>query len=130
MPLPPIGWLLTAAWSAQPARPRMVKKSADTTSRGLLMVIAQKSAQSLATLHWPFALPSRHPRKQQDVAPSLVVPLGMEMVDILAQRPSQRPLAEQDHLGQALLLDRPNPALGVSIQVRALRRQHHRFNFA
>jgi hypothetical protein len=27
-----------------------------------------------------------------------MVPLGMEMVDVFAQRPAQRALAEQDHL--------------------------------
>jgi hypothetical protein len=39
-----------------------------------------------------------------------VIPLGMEMVGITAQRPPQGALAEQDHLGQALLLDRPDGA--------------------
>jgi hypothetical protein len=46
-----------------------------------------------------------------------MIPLGMEMVDIVAQRLPQRPLAEEDHLAQAFLLDRPYPALGVGIQV-------------
>jgi len=33
------------------------------------------------------ALTIRHQRKQQDVALPLVIPLGMEMVDVFAQRP-------------------------------------------
>ena len=82
------------------------------------MIIAQEPAQSLPAPHWPFAMAVRRPRKQQDVAFPLVIPLGMEMVDVFAQRPPQRALAEQDHLGQAFLLDRPDPALGVGIQVR------------
>jgi hypothetical protein len=51
------------------------------------MIVAQKPTQSLAAPHWPLALPIRHPWKQQDVALPLVIPLGMEMVDIVAQRP-------------------------------------------
>ncbi len=39
-------------------------------------------------------------------------------------------LAEQDHPGQALLLDRADPALGVGIQVRALRRKCQRLDLA
>jgi hypothetical protein len=54
------------------------------------MVVAQKPAQSLLAPHWPLALPIRRPRKQQDVALALVVPLGMEMVDKVTQRPPQR----------------------------------------
>jgi hypothetical protein len=34
-----------------------------------------------------------------------MVPLSMEMIDIIAHCPSQGALAEEDHLGQALLLD-------------------------
>src|SRR5262245_57766629 len=54
------------------------------------------------------------------------IPLGVEMVEVVAQCPPQRPLAEKDHFGQALLLDRPDPALRVGIQVRAACRQRDR----
>ena len=92
------------------------------------MVIAQEPAQSLTALHRPLPLPIRHPWKQQDVTLPLVIPFGMEMLDIVTQCPPQRALAEQDHLGQALLLDRPDPALRVGIQVRAACRQRQRFD--
>ena len=92
------------------------------------MIIAQKPTQSLAAPHWPLALPIRRPRKQQDVALPLVIPLGMEMVDIVAQRPPQRALAKQEHLRQAHCLDRPDPAFRVGIQVRAACRQRQRLN--
>src|ERR1700704_2790101 len=82
------------------------------------MIIAQEPTQSLAAPHWPLALPIRRPRKQQDVALPLMIPLGMEMVDIVAERPPQGALAEEDYLGQALLLDRPHPAFRIGIQVR------------
>ena len=92
------------------------------------MIVAQKPAQSLAAPHRPLAVAVRIPRKQQNIALPLVMPLGMKMLDIVAQRSPQRALAEEDHFGQALLLDRPNPALRVGIQVRAARRQRERFN--
>src|SRR5260370_30919184 len=77
------------------------------------MVIAQETAQSLAAAHWPLALPIGYPRKQQDVALPLMIPLSVEMVDVVAQRSPQRLFAEEDHFGQALLLDRPHPALRI-----------------
>ena len=83
------------------------------------MMVAQEPAQSLATLQRSLAVPIRGARKQQDVALALVVPFGVEMIDIVAQRPPQGALAEQDHLRQALLLDRPHPGPCVGIQVRA-----------
>jgi len=70
------------------------------------MIVAQKPTQSIAAPHRPLALPIGYPRKQQDIALPLVIPLGMEMLDIVAQRPPQGALAEEDYLGQALLLDR------------------------
>ena len=81
------------------------------------MIVAQEPAQSFATPHRPLAVAVRASRKQQDVALPVVVPLGMEMADIAVQRPPQRALTEQDHLGQAFLLDRPDPALRVGIHV-------------
>ena len=87
------------------------------------MVIAQESTQSLATLHWPLATNVRIPGKQQDIAFPLVIPLSMEVLDVFAQCSPQGALAEEDHLGQALLLHRPDPALRIGIQVRAERRQ-------
>jgi hypothetical protein len=92
------------------------------------MIVAQKPTQSIAAPHRPLALPIVCPRKQQDVTLPLMISFGMEMVDIVAQRPPQRALAEEDHFGQALLLDRPHPAFRVGIQVRTARRQRERFN--
>ena len=46
------------------------------------MRVAQKPAQSLAASNRPLALLRRLPKKQKDVALPLMVPLGMEMVDI------------------------------------------------
>ena len=95
------------------------------------MVITQEPAQSLAALHRPLTTNVRIPREQQDIALPLVISLSVEMLDIFAQRPSQRALTEEHHLhhlGQALLLHRPDPALRIGIQVRAARWQHERFD--
>jgi hypothetical protein len=69
------------------------------------MIVAQQSTQSLAAPHPPLTMTVRVSRKQQDVALPLVIPRSMEMVDVFAERQPKRPLAEQDHPGQALLLD-------------------------
>jgi hypothetical protein len=50
----------------------------------------------------------RIPGKQQNIALPLVIPLSMEMVDIVAQHPPQGALAEEDYLGQALLVPTEN----------------------
>ena len=92
------------------------------------MVIAQKPTQSLAAPHWPLALPIAISRKQQNIALPLMIPLGMEMVDIVAKRMPQRALAEEYLLRQTLLLDRSDPALRIGIQVRTARRQRERFD--
>ena len=65
-------------------------------------------------------------RQQQDVALALVIALGMIMFDVFVQRPPQGALAQEDHLGQALLLHRPDPALRIGIQVRTAGRQRER----
>jgi hypothetical protein len=57
-----------------------------------------------------------------------MIALSMVMLDVFAQGVPQGALAEEDYLGQALLLYQPDPALRMGIQVRATRRQHQRFN--
>src|SRR5262249_48945973 len=88
------------------------------------MVITQEPAQSLAALNMPLAAGVCAPREQQDITLPLVIPFGMEMFDIFVQCSPQRALAKEDHLAQALLLHRPDPALGVGIKVRAARRPY------
>src|SRR5262249_35260880 len=85
------------------------------------MVITQQAAQSLAALNMPLAAGVCAPREQQDITLPLMIPFGMEMFDIFAQRSPQRALAKEDHLAQALLLHRPDPALRIGVKVRAAR---------
>src|SRR5215469_12678291 len=98
-------------------------------SRRLLMVIAQEPTQSLPALNrLRLVADIRITRERQHVTLALVIPLGMIMLDVFVQRPPQGALAQQDHLGQALLLHRPNPALRIGIQVRTAGRQREWFN--
>jgi hypothetical protein len=67
-------------------------------SRGFLVVVTQEPTQPLATLHRPLATHFRDPekqRKQQDVGLPLMIPLGMVMSNILAQRTPQRALTKE-----------------------------------
>src|SRR4030081_2090323 len=69
-------------------------------SRRFAMVITQEPTQSLAALHGPPTTNVRIPREQQDIALPLVISLSVEMLDIFAQRSSERALTEENHLGQ------------------------------
>src|SRR5689334_14770506 len=53
------------------------------------------------------------------VANTLMISLPVVVLDILADDLSQMPLAQRDHLAQALLLDRSHEALRVSVHIRA-----------
>jgi hypothetical protein len=92
------------------------------------MVIAQEPTHSLATLDGPRSTNIGISWEQQNIALALVIPLRMEMFDVFAQGPPQGALTEENHLAQALLLHRPDPALRIGIQVRASGRQRERFD--
>src|SRR5665811_457966 len=88
------------------------------------MVMAQEPTQSLAALHGLLAADVGIPREQQEVVLPLMVPLSMVMLDEFAQGSSQGALTKKNDLRQTLVLDRPDPALRIDIQVRAAGRQH------
>ena len=79
------------------------------------MVITQEPTQPLAALHEAPGVHVPIPREQQNIALALVIALSMVVIDIFIEGPSQRTLAKEDHLGQALILNRPYPALGIDI---------------
>jgi Family of unknown function (DUF5372) len=79
------------------------------------MVIMQEPTQSLTALHIPGAAEACIAGEQQDVVLPLMIALSMVMLDVFAQGAPQGALAEGDHLGQALLLHRPYPALRIGI---------------
>jgi hypothetical protein len=97
-------------------------------SRSLLMVIAQEPTQPLATLHRLLTTRFRNPTEQQDVGLPLMIPLGMAMRNIFAQRPPQGALTKENDLRQTLVLHRPDPSLSIGIQVRTAGRQCERFD--
>src|SRR5271156_6759296 len=94
------------------------------------MIITQEPTQSLTALHRPGAADACIAGEQQHVVLPLMIALSMVMLDVFAQGAPRGALAEEDYLGQALLLHRPDPALRIGIQVRAARRQHKRLDLA
>src|ERR1700751_1904578 len=76
------------------------------------MVITQEPTQSLTALHVPGAAEACIciAGEQQDVVLPLMIALSMVMLDVFAQGAPQGALAEEDPLGQELLLHRPYPA--------------------
>jgi hypothetical protein len=54
------------------------------------MIVAQKSAQSLAAPYRPLALPICRPRKQQDVTLALMIALGKELCALSAFQSSEQ----------------------------------------
>src|SRR5450756_52 len=92
------------------------------------MVITQEPTQPFATLHRLLTTRFRDPTEQQDVGLPLMIPLGMVMRNIFAQRPPQGALAKENDLRQALVLHRPYPSLSIGIQVRTAGRQCERFD--
>jgi hypothetical protein len=77
-------------------------------SRRLLMVITQEPTQSLTALHRPDAANACMAGEQQDVVLPLMIALSMVMLDVFAQGAPQGAFSEEDYLGQALLLYRPD----------------------
>jgi len=53
--------------------------------------------------------------KRDDVAATLVIALGVVVLDKLADDLAQGALAERDDMPQALVLDRPNEPLGEGV---------------
>ena len=79
------------------------------------MVVTQEPAQSLTTLHVPGAAEACIAGRTAGRCPSPDDCAHMVMLDVFAQGAPQGALAEGDHLGQALLLHRPYPALRIGI---------------
>jgi hypothetical protein len=80
------------------------------------MVITQEPTQSLTALHVPGAADACIAGEQQDIVLPLMIALSMVMLDVFAQGEPQGALAEEDYLGQALLLYRPDPALRIGFR--------------
>src|SRR5664280_695029 len=68
------------------------------------MVITQETTQPLATLHRLLTTRLRDPTEQQDIGLALMIPLGMVMLDVFAQRPPQGALTKENDLRQTLVL--------------------------
>ena len=65
-------------------------------SGGFAVVISQDAAQPLATLDLTGSLTNLRARLDQLVVQPLVVSLGVVVLQVLADRPAQRPIAKED----------------------------------
>jgi hypothetical protein len=86
-------------------------------SSGVLVVIAQEPAKSLATPHAPLPTYLRDPREQQHVGLPLMIPFSVVVRNIFVERPTQRTLTKENDLRQTLLSCRSYPSLRVGIQI-------------
>ena len=91
--------------------------------RSLPVVVPEHPAESLVTLHVTGAVADIVAWIDQSVVQALVISFGVVMREVLGDSPAQRPLAEEDHLAQALFLDRPDESLDPSIEVRGAGRK-------
>jgi hypothetical protein len=82
---------------------------------GSLSVVPQHATEPLPTLDRPVHVRSLRARLDQLVAKSLVVALGVVVLDILADRLAKMPFAEWDDLSDAFRLDRPDETLRVRV---------------
>jgi len=80
-----------------------------TEAAGMLrrfsMVVTEHPAEALTATHAPDGLGGVGQGRDDRVAESLVISLGVVMREVLVHRSSQRVLAEEDHPVEALRLD-------------------------
>jgi hypothetical protein len=113
MTLHPIA-CLAPPWADRPPRgPRFARRELALCSP---VVVAEHPAEALATADLTPA-PKGAPI-EESVPESLMVPLPVVVLDVLLDRSAEVPLAEEDQLFEALLLDRPNEAFRMGVAVR------------
>jgi hypothetical protein len=83
--------------------------------RSLSVVVTEHPAESLATLHVSATVADIFAWVDQSVVQALVISFRVVMRKVLDDGPAQRSLSEEDHLAQALFLDRPDESLYPSI---------------
>ena len=81
------------------------------------VVVPKEAAQALAAADFPFCLSDRFPWLNQVVSEALMVPFSAAVNHELRNSAPQLSLAEEDHLGQTLGLDRPHKLFRVRIHI-------------
>jgi hypothetical protein len=87
-----------------------------TRSRRFSMIVPQKSSQPIVTSHRFVAACVRDLPEEQYVVLTLMISLSVVMRHIVFHRPSHGSFAKGNDLGEALVFNRPYPALGVGRQ--------------
>ncbi len=102
--------------------------SAINRSSRLAMVEIEQTAESLPFFDLARLVRGFGAGKGDDVVDPLVRSFRMVVRDVFVKDVFQRWLPKQDHLVQAFAFDGADPALGKGVQIRAARRQDHRFD--
>ncbi len=89
------------------------------------VVVVQQAAEPLAAFDLARGSAGLGAQSEQPIVQPLVISLGMVVLQPLADRVSQRLLAEEDHAVDALGFEGPEEALQMRVQVRRPRRQKH-----
>ncbi len=86
-------------------------------------IVAQHPAEPPGAFDRTDRLPFADIRLDQSVVEPLVIPLCVVVSGEFSCRLTKRPFPEEDHSVETLVLDRPNEAFGVGVQVGRTRRQ-------
>jgi hypothetical protein len=81
------------------------------------MVEIEESAQAVASLHVGVRSLRQRRVLQKPVVESLMIPLAVVVLDVLAREEAQVALTERDHSIETFLFDRPNEPFGVRLEI-------------
>lgn len=109
------------------AQGRMQRTDGVHSLRRSSVVVFEQSAQALAADDPAVGTSNRILGLNDFVLEPLMISFGVKVLDVFRHGMAKHLLAEEDYFFQALRLDRPDPSLGVCIQVWTLRRQADRF---
>ena len=87
------------------------------------MVEIEKPAQAVASLHLGVRALRRCRVLQKPVVESLMIPLAVVVLDVLAREEAQVALTEWDHSIETFFFDRPHEPFGVRVEIGTPRRQ-------
>src|SRR5262249_50942045 len=120
---------ITASNSGSWRTPRKVEKQRQA-SRRVPVVVAQQSAETIATHDGTALMASRWLWSNQLIAEALMIPLRMIMGEVLADDLGEESFTQHERLLEGLFLDGAYKSLAVRIEIGTPRGQEHRFDAA
>ena len=102
-------------------RGSFVNSHRETALGCLAVIILEQAAETLAAGDGAIAIADIGFGRDELIAQTLMVSLGMIVRDVLIQRVAERLFADEDHLVEAFFLDRADETFAAGVQVRAKR---------